>query len=402
MQLILIVSAVLLTAFLFYGLIPGIGAFSARASWRSFRRRILEVSLFPFIQYSDLVDKHRLIGNFRFFGNLEAIKGKNSIWLNNGTFTVEADLKNVNIYLLPSYAYGRENQLLERLEETLPDEEPKSVPWQRIFSLPAGTKVFVGGALYSESGRGVFRDQSKEPLLVVIYDGAKETILLRAIWGGRKRNEYWNRYTLPSLITGSFSLLVTGYLLMGTPQLHLAVLIALALSFFPIAALLPPGVILYFFYNYLWKRARRLRAERDMFRLPMRCFVKQVDLQPGSASEIESVVRLPTGEEYIMTSGCFYRINGNLRIRGSRGSVASLTANGKYFIFGVIDRERNLISESADPMVELVLLLGDPEILSHRCSRRARILEIAAALLIFSGLLINLYLILNILHYLIR
>ena len=148
--------------------------------------------------------------------------------------------------------------------------------WRRIYSLPAGTPMFVGGSLELENGQGrVPRPGRASRWLVVIYDGPRETILPRAIGGGRQKNEYWNRFTLPALITGSFFLVVIAFLLLRFPPLRLPAILALTLSTFPLAPLLPPGVALYFLYRGLWKRARLLRAERDLLVLPLRYFPEE-------------------------------------------------------------------------------------------------------------------------------
>ncbi len=394
---LLIVFAI---AFLLYGLVPGIGAFSVRRQWRTFRRRMLEVSRLPFVGYFQQPGEDRLLGDYRIFGDLESIQGENRIYINSGRLTVGVELKEVVIYLLPSSSSRKGKPLFEKLEETLPDEEPKTVLWKKIFSLPAGTRIFVGGAFFSEGGGGVFRSLPQKPLVVVIYDGDRQTILLRSIWGGRQRNEYWNRYTLPSLIAGSIALLLTSYVMLGTPYLRFPSLVALCLSVFPIAALLPPGVLFYFFYTWLWKRARLLRAQRDLFRLPLRYFEasetwKQVPYD-------EQIVSLPTREPYLLTNRPDGIVEEELIIRG--GGMLSLpeARRGDYYLFGTLKRDpRRIIARPEDPMAELVLVLGDPALLSSACNRRARRLELLAALFIFSGLTVNLMLVLVLLHYLI-
>lgn len=399
MNAMIFVLLVFFIAFIFYGLIPGIGAFTARAQWRNFRKRIIEVSLFPFVNYSDFSKEDKFAGNYRVFGNLEAIQGKNQIWIDNGSFTVEVDLEGVTIYLLPSYSFQNRAMPFEKPEETLPDEEPKSVLWKRIFSLPAGTKIFVGGPLFCEQGRGVFRSKPKEPLVVVIYDGDKKTILLRSIWAGRQKNEYWNRYTLASLLTGSLSLLLTAYIFLRTPILRLPSLFALTLSTFPIAALLPPGVLFYFLYNYYWKRARILRAERDLLRLPIRYFKNGSD----ESLKDRGIIRLPTGEPYMVTHRTGPLIEGDLIIRGSSLVKKPESQKGNYYIFGAYSRSVNeIISEPEDPMAELVLIMGNPVKLAQGCSSKAKVFELISALLIFSGISINLFIIMLILHNLIR
>jgi hypothetical protein len=388
-------------AFLLFGLIPGLGAFAVRRRWRTFRRRMLEVSRLPFIGYFQQPGEDRLLGDYRIFGDLESLQGENRIYINSGRFTVGADLKDVVIYLLPSSSGGGRKDLFEQLEETLPDEELRTVLWKKIFSLPAGTRVFVGGALFSEGGRGIFRSLPQKPLVVVIYDGNRETILLRSIWGGRQKNEYWNRYTLPALIAGSIALLLTSYVMLGTPYLRFPSLVALCLSVFPVAALLPPGVLFYFLYAWFWKRARLLRAQRDLFRLPLRYFEtsetwKQVPYD-------EQIVTLPSREPYLLTNRPGGVVGENLTIRGSGMVFLPEARRGSYYLFGALKQgAQRVIVRPEDPMAELVLILGDPVLLSAACSRRARWLELLAALFIFSGLAVNLLLVLVLLHYLIR
>ncbi len=401
------VALVLLVAFLFYGLIPGIGAFAVRAEWRSFRRRILRASLFPFVQYSELKGPDRTLGEYRFFGELEAIQGENRVWITDGRFTVEADLGGVSIYMLPSAAPPREAVGGERLAEAPAEEEPRSVLWRRIYSLPSGTPMFVGGSLELENGRAVFRGRPREPLAVVIYDGPRQTILSRTIGGGRQKNEYWNRFTLAALITGSFSLFVMAFLLLRFPLLRLPAILALTLSMFPVAVLLPPGVALYFLYRSLWKKARQLRAERDLLILPLRYFQDGEAAGGGGSAGgdragSDRLAALPTCEPYLMTRATDARLEDGLAIRGSE--LVPRLRRGEYTLFGVPleGKGSRILGRPEDPMAELVLILGDPEALSRACKRWARNLEILSALSILGGVAVNLFLILYALTLLIR
>jgi hypothetical protein len=398
MSIPLLFLLVITVAFLFFGLIPGIGAFSVRSHWRNFRRRMLEVSLFPFVQYSDVTRADKSPGNFRLFGRLEAIQADNRIWVNSGSFTMEVDLTGVQLYTLPSYGIGNTDDPFEKLEETLPDRQPQSISWNRITSLPAGIQVFVAGSMYSGQGHGIFRSQPKVPLMVVIYDGDERSILLRAVWGGRQKNEYWNSFTLAALITGSVSLFLMSYLFLSHPLYRQAALFALTLGFFPLATLLPPGVLFNFVYRYLWKRARLLRAQRDLFRLPLRYFQGKVD----SAAQSEQVTPLPTGEQYIMTRDASVSIRDPVIIRGS--GFLEKPPPGDYVVFGVRPEaaEPPALIRPRDPMAELVLVLGNPEILARICDRRARILELFSALFAFAGIAVNLFFLLYLWQLIIR
>ena len=79
------------------------------------------------------------------------------------------------------------------------------MPWNRIFALSEGTTLLVGGALYREEGRSVFKARDGIPPLALIYDCPRPAIMRRAIRGGRQVNEYWNPFTLPSLVTARSS-----------------------------------------------------------------------------------------------------------------------------------------------------------------------------------------------------
>jgi hypothetical protein len=385
-------------AFLFFGLIPGIGAFFVRSRWRLFRRRIAESSLYPFLNYSDLSRTGDFLGRYRVFGHLEAIQGENRIWINNGSFTVEADLTQAKLYFLPSFSAGTRTVPIERLQEEVPDEQPALVSWNQIFSLPAGTQMFIAGQLYSEEGRAVFRSQGKDPLLVVLYDGQRNTIVQRAVWGGRQKNEYWNQFTLASLLTGAFCMVLLAYIFLRSSPSSLPVLFALSLAFFPIAGLLPPGFILYYLYRFFWKRARMLRAERDLLRLPLRYYPE------SEALPLESSAPLPTGESYLCSQDASLLIDGELIIRSA--SLPSVR-EGKFedvVLFGTHTETdgQGRVQTPRDPMAELVLVMGDPAVLAQSCNRRARMFALLSAVGVFSALILNFFLLLLIWHLIIR
>ena len=385
-------------AFLFFGLIPGIGAFFVRSRWRLFRRRIAESSLYPFLGYSDLSRRGDFLGRYRVFGQLEAIQGENSIWINNGSFTVEADLAQAKLYFLPSFSAGTRTQPIERLQEEVPDEQPALVSWNQIFSLPAGTQMFIAGPLYVQEGRAVFRSRGKEPLLVVLYDGQRSTIVQRAVWGGRQRNEYWNQFTIASLLTGAFCMVLLAYIIMRSMPSSLPVLLALSFALFPISGLLPPGFVLYYLYRFFWRRARMLRAERDLLRLPLRYYPDSEVLRPDTRAI------LPTGECYLCSQDADLLIDGELTIRSASLPAVREGKNEEVFLFGTHTEENGVgrMATPKDPMAELVLVMGDPTALAQSCNRRARMFALLSALGVFSALSLNLFILLLLWHLIIR
>ena len=425
-DLLLLVLVALVSA-VFFGLIPGIGAFTVRAQWRRFRKGILESSLRPFVQYADISQADLqaaggCLGSFRAFGSLEAMQGTHRIWIATGRFTVGADLEGVKVYLLPSFSAAQSAGAVERLEQSVPDEEPSVVSWDRIYSLPSGSRMFVSGPLFSEDGQGVFRSRPREPLLVVIYDGEQRTILQRAVWSGRQKNEYWNQFTLAALLTGSFLLVLLAYLFLRVRGGGLPPLAALSLAAFPIAALLPPGVLLYLLYRNSWKQARLLRAERDLLRLPLRYFAPgtaaissggEPSPESGTAPGVhpaaagnprEARIRLPTGEHYLRTREFRWLVRGPLAIRGARLLERAEKRRQAFWLFGAVEEHASIptLRVPEDPMAELVLVLGDPEEQARACERRARVYELLSAGLFLAAVGLNLFLMMTLWHLIIR
>ncbi|MGA2614384.1 MAG: hypothetical protein ABSG38_13180 [Spirochaetia bacterium] len=412
---------ILAIALLFYAAFPGVGAFRVRGRWRVFRQTIREVSRYPTATpHAVGRERNAFIGLFRFFGTLEAIQGEHRIWITNGRFSVAADLMNVHVYLIPEDG-GQTGSGASAAEDT----ELRSMPWSRIFSLPEGTPVFVGGALFSEEGRGVFRGYGRARLLVVIHDCPRENIVESAIRGGRQRNEYMNPFTLPSVAIGSLTLILLAYSLLALPESRILALVALAAGLAPVSPFLPPGFPLYFAYRRFWKRARLMRVQRDIVRLPLRYF------PPASDGDgIRRTTMLPDREGYIMIRGT----NAEQSAQGSTGG-SLLTADGRTVAlpagirtidvdlpqrrsdprpsgapgaecvaFGGyrVEGNRFVLSKPEDPMAELVLLNGDPEFISARSGRMASSYAIVSALFIIFNAAINVPLMFILLSLLIR
>lgn len=387
-------------ASVFYLAIPGIGAFLTRGQWRRFRRTIVEVSRRPTVNPSRLSrEKSGFLGSFRFFGALEAIQGDERIWITNGRQSVAADLSGLSVYILPQQ---------DARPESGRETEVRSVPWGRIFSLPEGTPVLVGGALFAEDGRGVFRSRGRDRLLVVIHDCPREGIIQRATWSGRHRNEYVNALTLPSLVTGSVSLALLAYSLLAVPESRIAAIAAIIGSIGPLVPFLPPGFPLYFAYRLFWKRARLLRAQRDVVRLPLRYFPHPPgDSQPSDAAPKLSTL-LPDMEPYVMLRGVLrdgprpVLETGILQVElpAAMGRIDVVQSSrrgnrsadrGECVVFGSYrETEEGLVlAAPEDPMAQLILVPGDPLSIARECSRAARNYEMLSAALIGLDILVN-------------
>jgi len=381
-------------------LIPGLGAFAVRSSWRKFRFRLLRSSYYPFLDYADLgaAGPPRY---YRLFGQLEAIRAKDQVWIRSGDFSVAADLHRVPVYILPgSGADGDE-------KEPGPDEQPQIIPWRQISSLPARTPVFIAGRLGFEDGQPEFRSEAKEPLLVVLYGGDRDTLLRRAIRGGRQRNEYWNQFTLVSLITGCIILFLVGYFSYSQSPSRLPTIVSITLSLSPLVPLLPPGVLFLLLYRFYWKRARILRSQRDLQRLPLRFFRSDIATsapRKGWQSPDRSAARLPGGQSYVMIADKKpEQLREAMDDPRSELPVVPLSippSGAKTYMFGASVGGK--VAQPRDPMVERVLVRGDPEVNAQRCSDKARSYEIYSALLFALAVVSNFLLVFLALRYLIR
>jgi len=403
---------ILALALLFYAAFPGIGAFRVRGRWRVFRQTIHEVSRYPTATpHAVGRERNAFIGLFRFFGTLEAIQGEHRIWITNGRFSVAADLRNVHVYLIPEDG-GQDGGSVPAAEDT----ELRSVPWSRIFSLPEGTPVFVGGALFSEEGRGVFRGYGRARLLVVIHDCPREAIVESAIRGGRQRNEYMNPFTLPSVAIGSLTLILLAYSLLAVPEARILALVSLAAGLAPVSPFLPPAFPLYLAYRRYWKRARLMRVQRDIVRLPLRYFSPSAE--DGGTRR---TTLLPDREPYIMiraartppTGGALLTADGHaVTLPAGTREVAvdlppggrSTSDNGTCVVFGGYKLVNGdfVLSKPDDPMAELLLLAGDPEAISAGSGRRAALYAVVSALFIILNMGINMPLLFFLLSFLIR
>ncbi|MCL1819006.1 MAG: hypothetical protein FWG35_08735, partial [Spirochaetaceae bacterium] len=203
---------------------------------------------------------------------LEAIQEDDIIWLRSGEAALSADMKRQKVFLLPSQTTSRENIGTEDDVSPLPDETPRIVAWEKVRSLPEGIPVLLAGTLCVSRGRGLFRSGKKDKLLAVFYDGDNASLLERAVWHGRQRNEYWNAFTGASLGAGFLTGMILSYFFLSPPLSRIPAILSIAMSLVPTIPVLPPGLIFFLGYRRLWRKGRFLRAERDILTLPRRSF----------------------------------------------------------------------------------------------------------------------------------
>jgi hypothetical protein len=390
MEILLLLAGVVLV---FYGLIPGLGAVHVRNQWRRFRETVRGSVTLPPLRYRDLHGTAEgAVGSFRFLGYLEALQ-EDTVWIRSDALSVSAHLKDGDIYLLTEIQGGGRPE-----EEMLSQEPPKRIPWKGISTIPEGTKVLVFGRLERKGGLPIFMGTRENPVTMIIYEGEERSILKGSIWTGRHKNELLNQFTFPSVAAGSFALFFLAYILFRNPMSRISVLLAGTVSLFPVVLFLPPGVGFFFLYRFFWKRGRILRAERDLFQLPLIPFGGR---RPVGGER----TTLAGGEIYAVETenslaGVIRRCSEGYRIRTSR--MVKPPADD-FYIFGVPGGVATPDFQSpGDPLIEYLVVPGNPYDLSHVCRRRARLYELAAGGTLLAGLLVNGFLVFVILGQLIR
>ncbi len=372
-------------ALVFFVVIPSIGVVATRARWRSFRRTVVNAALIPHAGSRTVhaaYERDGEIGEYRFLGVIEALQADDRLWIRNGNSSVEIEMTNASVCLLPDglppqYRSAGDDRAIG-FESLIPTQSmPEIVPWSRMSSLTEGTSVFVSGRLVSEHGVPVFRGVGRRGPLVIMYDGPPTQLLARAIWFGRHRNEYWNALTPPSLIAGMLILVIVAVRAFSVAAGYAAGILTLGLAAVPVLPLMPPGVIGYFVYRRLWLKGRAQRAWRDLLRLPL------LYSRDGS----DRVARLPDGEPYlgveIGSSAVDRYLSRGAVLRTSTGTMDA----GRWMVFGSpIDGD---IGRPSDPMAEFVILPVDPAERSRRSAIFAYLWELVALSALGAAMLVN-------------
>lgn len=252
------VYAALAAAFLFFLIIPIIGAMSLRSQWRRFRDRVVELGRAPVLTYGDVAraaaGRAAARESFRLYGSVEAIEGADRVWIRGAGVSALVDLSKAPLYTVPPG-----------------DPEAGSVRrlrWRSVSSVVEGTRMFVGGRVVVDSGRPVFVDDPDEGLIAVIHDGDDEGLASRLVVGGRSVNEYFGYATPLSVALGLIAVSVI-LLISRTTSFSSVRALVFLIGTAPVLPLAPPGLFLFVAYRRLWRRALDLRIERDALRLSL-------------------------------------------------------------------------------------------------------------------------------------
>lgn len=351
-------------AFFWYGLVPIVGAFLVRKTWRVFRKRFDELRAAPLLDYRAAESLGDQAQDYRFFGGFESAS-EHTIWVRNEDLTIPVELRHTKVFILPAVGDDGEDEA---------EGEPRRAAWHDVAALSEGARIFVGGSVCKKDGRIRFAPCRTAPLVVILYDGDERSLLFRVVRAGRHRNEYWNPLTSYSLAAGVFSQLLMALNFANRPAFVAAFAAALTGALGPVIPLLPPGVLPIAAYRLLWHRARSYRALRDVVRLPLR--------HTG-----------PENADALLVDGTRYGARRCADIPEADGDPPyipleiPLRATRGWLVYGRLDGDVPLAPK--DPSAAFMALPDEPVTLARSLSAQARWLEALSAAALLAGLAAN-------------
>jgi hypothetical protein len=367
--------------FLWYGLVPVVGAIFHYRSWRNFQRWFNELRLKPFLDYTAYQTTEA--GLFRFIGGFESTDG-HTLWIRSTKLTVPVAISGAQTYLFPMPKGEFASDAF------YPDEEaPERIRWDRVSTLTEGARVFVGGLLRPLDKRMTFVSTKENPLLVIFYDGPERSLTSGVIRAGQHQNKYWNRLTPYGLTLGAFSLIIMAFSFISRPAFRVTSIAAFIALFIPFYPFLPPGMIFTMLYRRLRRQAGIYRFCRDLVRLPLAYFL------PG-----EKTAKLPDGESYGYVS-CGALPAGEKTVPLIIPEEP-LRKGRNWYVFGAMDGEgtpqtedmgepEHLPGQPRDFFAPWGAIPGEPETLARGYTIRGRILGISSWLMLFIGLGVNIF-----------
>jgi hypothetical protein len=357
---------IIFTAVFWYALIPLIGTFTSRHKWRIFRERFISLCRKPLLNYT-LIRKN-INGEYHFIGNFESVAENNTLWIKNDTLTAPVVLKNAQTYMMPLTEKKRggaeEKIYMDENDFDVNAAAPRRLNWNRISTLTAGAKVFIGGVLKMINGQQMFISSKKQPLIIIFYECSERALSAGVMRAGRYQNEYWNPVTPYSIVGGVFSLFWIAQIFFARPAYRATVLSAIVAIFGPLVPFVPPGLILTLVYHHLWWRACLYRVFRDIAQLPLK--------YGGTEYECRTL-------EYVPPDGKIPRLI----------PVNKPEKNEIWCGAGVI--QGNTVREFDNPFIPYGLLPGRPKIISRIYSRKALFFEIAAWFVLAAGIALNVF-----------
>jgi hypothetical protein len=370
------------------------GALVKRYKWHIFRKRFDELRLSPILDYRQYSQQEKEAGlspkadTFRFVGGFESVTDGQTLWIRSEDLTVPVSLQHAEIYLLPMQKSESISEVFDPGEET-----PERIRWERVSALTEGARVFAGGLLVDQNGRRSFVSAKKKPLMVIFYDGPDHSLATRAIRAGRYRGEYWNTITPYSLVVGALCQILMAVAFLSRPAFRLTVIVSIIALFVPLYPMIPPGLLFTVMYRRLAWRSRILRAYRDLARLPLRYLSPHKNKNSsGNFAPLVKNCLLPNGEQYGFT--CVKE----LPPQAEEGKIPLLLPeltkakeDDLWYIFGALRPGEELPVQPEDYFATFGILPGRPEAIARRCEIMAYTLEMAAWLVLLTGIGLNIF-----------
>jgi hypothetical protein len=254
----------LLVASFFYIVLPVSGGIITRTRWKSFRTRIMAARSLPCLGFQSTGEPE---AEFRFFGEVDAIGGRDELWLRNESLSCVVDARSASVYLLSGTGNGPGSggDGIDSDGEPGTDGDTfERVRWAALPSIPPVARAYTIGKATMDGGRLVMGPADGRPVLLIIHDGRDEEVEQRAIWSGRQKNEYWNPLTQVSLVAGLLAMSLIVSRVLSARTLPSIAAITVVTGFSPLLPLLPPGVIGFILYRSAWRLARFCRSRRDL------------------------------------------------------------------------------------------------------------------------------------------
>lgn len=368
----------MIVAVFWYALVPLAGIFIRRHNWRTFRERFIHLSRMPLLDYSML--RQSIDGEYHLIGSFESITENNTLWIKTDNLTAPVFLKNAQTYMLPLGGHKRGNGAGEKSSFDENDFDvnapaPRRFNWNRIASLTAGAKVFIGGALKAVNGRQTFTSSKGLPLLVIFYECSERMLSAGVLRAGKYNAEYWNPVTPYSLVGGIFSLIGIAQLFYARPVYRVTVLSAIIAIFGPLFTLLPPGLVFTLAYRQLWLQTCLYRVFRDIALFPLKYAGSLNFPKSGAVYECRELGIPPD----------------NLKIPRLLPAVKP-ERNESWYIAGFLNESMDgeaLAEHPVNPLIPFGLLPGRPKVISRIYNRKAILFEISAWLVLAAGIALN-------------
>jgi len=372
---------------LWYGLVPLAGALVKRHKWHIFRKRFDELRLSPILDYRQY-SREGKDDTFRFVGGFESVTDGQTLWIRDKNLTVPVSLQNAEIYLLPMQKSEDISESFDPGEET-----PEKIRWERVSALTEGARVFAGGLLVCQDGRRSFVSAKKNPLMVIFFDGSDRSLAARAIRAGRYRGEYWNAVTPYSLVVGALCQILIAVMFLSRPAFRLTVIVSIIALFVPLYPMIPPGLLFTVMYRRLAWKSRMLRACRDIVRLPLRYLSPRMNRKPwGNFAPLDKSCFLPNGEQYGFV--CVKELPSQAeegKIPLMLPELTKVRKDNVWYIFGALRPGEELPVQPDDYFATFGILPGRPEAIARYCEILAYTLELAAWVVLLTGIGLNVF-----------